>query len=435
MGVKILQLNSQRSNSVASDIKNKTISDIDIIMLQEPYTYGGVIKGYSQIGTKIVQPRMNNPQVGIIVLNSAYDVIQLPPNDLEYIVGAQITTDSGSYFMISVYFRPSQDVDPIINQLEKMISDIGPNNRIIICSDANANSASWFSARTDTRGEKIQEFVLSNNLTIINKPSNAFTFSTVNGESNIDITLATLNATRNISDWRVSPTFTISDHNAILFNINDGGSNTNSRSLINDSPTYNIKKANWAKFEIDLKSKFKPHIKDLLVSLEPDDAVRLFTKFLKQVCDDNITKQRKVTKSVPWWNSELTSLRKRVITAKKELSKARKLRLIYILDECKKRYKNVRKIYVNTIRKNKIKCWHDFVEEIGNSNPWSFVYKLSRNKILTDNVFHAVEHNGQFTGTWIDTMKILISKLVPDDDINTNDNLQHTLDLLKITQI
>jgi len=79
--------------------------------------------------------------------------------------------------------------------------------------DANARSVLWHAGETDNRGEVVEEFILINNLTVINKVSDFNTFRTERGASNIDVTLANHKISTGISAWTIDPDFSFSDHN------------------------------------------------------------------------------------------------------------------------------------------------------------------------------------------------------------------------------
>ena len=59
-------------------------------------------------------------------------------------------------------------------------------------------------------------------------------------------------------------------------------------------------------------------------TLSADKAVRVFSKKLES-CRKFIPRRKVTNRTVPWWNPELTDLRKKVTSAKKQLLRARKL--------------------------------------------------------------------------------------------------------------
>lgn len=63
-----------------------------------------------------------------------------------------------------------------------------PNVPVLIAGDFNSKSASWFTKRTDERGIQVEDFITENNLFILNRQGQQFTFFTENGEENLDLT-------------------------------------------------------------------------------------------------------------------------------------------------------------------------------------------------------------------------------------------------------
>lgn len=70
------------------------------------------------------------------------------------------------------------------------------------CYGLAAKSPLWFSNRRDERGRKLEDFIFANGLVVLNREGQPKTFSTVNGESNIDLTLVTMNLSRVVGEWK-----------------------------------------------------------------------------------------------------------------------------------------------------------------------------------------------------------------------------------------
>jgi len=89
---------------------------------------------------------------------------------------------------------------------------------IIIGCDANAHHVIWGSSDVNQRGESLLEFILNNNLEILNVV-NVPTFVTRVRSEVLDITLSSRSVASHINDWHVSPEESMSDHRIIRFNI------------------------------------------------------------------------------------------------------------------------------------------------------------------------------------------------------------------------
>jgi len=116
---------------------------------------------------------------------------------------------------------------------------------------------------------------------------------------------------------------------------------------------------------------------------------------------------------VPWWDEELTKLRRKTNKVKEEL-RAYKLNLS-TLNINKQKYRKTRNNYVKEIRKRKRDAWRNFVTTEGNREPWSLVYKIIKNKHKKENITCSLElQDGTHTRTWNETMNAL-DKCMPKD--------------------
>jgi len=142
------------------------------------------------------------PKAAIVLNNPNIDVLQLDLGNFSHVVAVQIITNTYELYLVSVYFQFSHLVEPYLTILDEYIAKIKNNvkNEIIICADVNALSASWFSRIKDDRGDKIKEFIMANNLVVLNQASKYTTFSSHSGTSNVDVTLSTAGAARYIRD-------------------------------------------------------------------------------------------------------------------------------------------------------------------------------------------------------------------------------------------
>jgi len=156
MGLSIF-LNAQGSKEVASDLRKHIENLIDIIVLQEPYSLAGEVKGYTGLQGRVFQPRVAAPKAAIVVNNTNIDVLQLDTGNSSHIVAVQIVTGACDFYIMSAYFQFSHSVEPYLAILEEHLGKIRSNNtdnEVIVCTDVNALSTSWFSRTTDKRGDK-----------------------------------------------------------------------------------------------------------------------------------------------------------------------------------------------------------------------------------------------------------------------------------------
>jgi hypothetical protein len=90
----------------------------------------------------------------------------------------------------------------------------------------------------------------------------------------------------------------------------------------------------------------------------------------------------------------------------------------------RKQYIEGQKEYQVEIRKEKIKSWKQYCNTSPN-NPWNAAYKLATGKIgRKDTLTTLQKPDGAKTANLIETMKLLIEKLIPEDN-SRNDTDQH----------
>jgi len=167
--------------------------------------------------------------------------------------------------------------------------------------------------------------------------------------------------------------------------------------------------------------------KEKLAYLPSQQAVTILTEKLQEICKKTLGTKKRHSKSVPWWNDTLSALRRNVQSARKQLSRVRRLGLADELDKALHQYKKLRTKYVREIKLSKLRSWKDFVTTRGNADPWGIVYKILRNKIRNDfNTFHSVGEGDASTLTWRDTAMKILDKLVPTNEGDDDPEMRKT---------
>jgi len=172
MGLRIAQINAQRSSAAAADLEMiMRKENIDILCLQEPYSYKGKVRGYTSSGYRIVQPDGVNPWVAVIVLEAKLQIFRLACEKSEHLLCLHIISEADDFYLINVYCQFSMPIEPFLTSVENVLNNIN-SNKVIVMMDSNARSHLWFSNKADERGKIIEEFLLSKNLYVANKPNN-----------------------------------------------------------------------------------------------------------------------------------------------------------------------------------------------------------------------------------------------------------------------
>ncbi|KAJ8885762.1 hypothetical protein PR048_011962 [Dryococelus australis] len=85
----------------------------------------------------------------------------------------------------------------------------------MISGDLNAKLPIWHSKTTDKRGEEVGEFMFRIHMNILNTEGDIYTYYSIHGEENIDITFVSERVKNESENWMVEPS--ISDHNKISY--------------------------------------------------------------------------------------------------------------------------------------------------------------------------------------------------------------------------
>ncbi|CAK1553927.1 unnamed protein product, partial [Leptosia nina] len=188
-------------------------------MVQEQYTRAG-LPGLLQQDV--------SAKAGILVLRRTA-ILRMNHLTTSHCSVAQVELRTGLVYLVSAYFQYSDDIQPHIRHLERVLEAL-KGEPVIIAVDTNTHSSLWHSREEQLRGrgrtaeerrEALEAFILAKGLTVNNLEGEPETFCSPNGASNIDATLSTRSV--KIGDWRVHEDVSTSDHRLITFAVLGGG--------------------------------------------------------------------------------------------------------------------------------------------------------------------------------------------------------------------
>lgn len=213
----------------------------DIALIQEPWTNNGKILGLSASGYRLLyatQSGNNGKSIRSCILAKAnLNIFILSNYSDEDTVTAAWETGGSTIWILSCYMAHDHVDPPPQNLVHRMVTDADTRGiPIIMGADANAHHHIWGSSDTNTRGECIFDFILDNNLVVLNQGSEP-TFAISNRQEVLDITLASESLAHKMQGWRVSTECSFSDHRYLEFSVNIDYSNKR--------PFLNRRKTNW----------------------------------------------------------------------------------------------------------------------------------------------------------------------------------------------
>ncbi|KJZ68630.1 hypothetical protein HIM_11979 [Hirsutella minnesotensis 3608] len=163
-----------------------------------------------------------------------------------------------------------------------------------------------------------------------------------------------------------------SDHKPIAFEASSRGPNG---PLIARPATYNYKKADWKVFSEHLAKKEQDLLRAMERAAQRDNLegmASLLTRTLIEASNAAIPKKRPYKGSKPWWNDELTSLRK-------ALSQAQRLYRLLQDEESRASFVEARNRFKYAIRASKKKHWESFLAEAAGKDVFTaFSYTKAR---------------------------------------------------------
>ena len=189
--------------------------------------------------------------------------------------------------LCSVYLPPTynfnrQDLEDLISQLPKPFLLVG---------DFNSHNPLWGDDRLDDRGRRIEDFVASNFLSLMNDGSYTYLHPGYGTYTAIDLTITDPGLLLDFS-WKVSSDLHGSDHFPIIIE------SVTARNEKREQ-RWNLQKADWPSYEDRCKKLF-------LAGDLQTDSIEDFTDILRTIADETIPKSSTSTKHIrnPWMNQE-----------------------------------------------------------------------------------------------------------------------------------
>jgi hypothetical protein len=303
--LKFSQINLQHAKSASAVISRSfELKQTDLILIQEPYFFKGV-KGLGASGALYCVNSETSKTRACIYGRKDLNLTFLPQLSncdfaaclLKYKKG----NNEKSIIVCSAYlpYDTSVPTTELINAVQYSKRIKIP---ILIGSDANSHNIMWGSSDTNRRGISLMEFILSEDLRILNE-GNRPTFINRVREEVIDITFCSSDIEFEISDWRVSSEDSLSDHQTINFK------------MFADPPppiSYrNPKATNWEAFNFRLDRRLRNRNSNITTIAELENESDVISNAIVQSYKESCPLKTASSKSAnPWWNDELLNLTK-----------------------------------------------------------------------------------------------------------------------------
>ncbi|KAJ8913284.1 hypothetical protein NQ315_010950 [Exocentrus adspersus] len=271
---------------------------------KEPWVGQGSVKGLSRKWGHVYVSSDQTPRA-CIYTSKQVTATKLTNFCFRNLVAIKVTVGRSCYILCSAYL-PYESPTPPPRQLMELVEWCKSNNLpLIVGCDANAHHTCWGSKDVNQRGQDLLEFLISSGLDILNRGTKP-TFVTRNRQEVIDITISNSWSSHLVTNWHVSSEVSMSDHRHILFNLETG-------TVPEEREYRNPKLTVWSTYKDILSRNVGPPVRPHIIP-QIESSVKNLTKAVvhayEQSCPVRKVRSRH---SVPWWNPELLTLRKKAL--------------------------------------------------------------------------------------------------------------------------
>jgi hypothetical protein len=163
----------------------------------------------------------------------------------------EITQEKWKLLAASMYFDIENQIENNFTKMDE-ITRYAKGGKLLIAADTNSRSKTWHDNKANSRGRKLEEFLLNRNLHLINKESETTTFLNNRGSSNIDLTIANHNLVADVNEWRISNEESLSDRNYLQYKIRKGGTYNQNNPYSKQGTRFIIKEEKLQEFDRNL---------------------------------------------------------------------------------------------------------------------------------------------------------------------------------------
>lgn len=422
----VVQLNCNRQSAVSVELQNyMCANNVQIAILQDQHVQQGSGQPTGFHGAMRVfhlerGGRIN--RAAIAIADPHIEAVCVDSLRREFGICVWTKGDVGEILICSIYCKPNFDIEPYMTYLEEVVRFAG-TTPLLLGVDSNARSVLWHSkVRLNARGQPqygrrgfvVEETIVNCNLTVLNEPSQWFTFVGGAGQSDIDVSLANQALTDKFtSHWSVDPTICTSDHNAIVIKLR---TDHDPEPLPSLGTRWQTRNADWMRFRDDVR---RMPITDQH-DLSADELQLALDSQLTDVCDVCLTKERALRPGRPrWWSTELEKLRRAKNRARTALQRARRgiigIAAAPDLVVARVEAKNARRTYAQAMQRVKGADWRRFVSSETSTDPWGAVYRICRRKRAATSIGCFRTPTGM-TSNWTESAEVLLAKFIPPED-------------------
>ncbi|XP_070138507.1 uncharacterized protein [Drosophila bipectinata] len=244
-------------------------------------------------------------------------------------------------------------------------NDIKGRSDVLVAGDFNAWAQVWGCPRTNARGRVVRETFASLDLVLLNE-GNQHTFSRAGAGSIIDLTFASPSLATG-ANWKISGSFTASDHEAILCSIGSPQERPWEPNRGNQGYRVGTLQArNFTEAARDIGKWSQRGANEMADTLAAK---------LEAACMASMQRRSRYRRNhapVYWWSEEIGSIRAECMRARRLMQRARGSDAF---EERHQAFKDRRKALKVAIRDSKRRCFLELCDS-AEENPWGNAYRI-----------------------------------------------------------
>jgi hypothetical protein len=173
--VNCFQINLRHSRTATSNLVQLINQhNVDITYIQQSYTINNKLAGLPR-SHKVYTSGDGRKRTAIVINSGQLDVTLVTQLSNEDCVAVEVRSETVKFYSVSMYFDSHSDIEEDIRQLEKAM-DYTKGSGLIIAVDSNARSKMWHDTVTNQRGKILEEFIICNDLYVLNETTETPTF-------------------------------------------------------------------------------------------------------------------------------------------------------------------------------------------------------------------------------------------------------------------
>ncbi|CAB0032892.1 unnamed protein product, partial [Trichogramma brassicae] len=240
---------------------------------------------------------------------------------------------------------------------------------LVIAGDINAWSTEWGCRETRPRASILLDSLALLDAVLLNT-GDVPTFNGRQGSSIVDLTFVRETLTPRVKSWTVSGRYTHSDHQAILFEIEDTGTSTGPS--MRQSCGWNARTLDADRFSAAVSS----------ASVAPGTAEDIASSLMSVItgaCDASMSRAnpRRRREPVYWWTAEIVDLRRSYLRARRLFQRSRGW---HDEETHSANYASARRLLRVAIKTSKRRCWRQLCDE-ANNDVWGKPYRIAMSRL------------------------------------------------------